>query len=192
MKATKRQLVSYLVKIYLIVAMIIMASNLLAQFVYFNPSSSEVQGYYFVYKTNDYQVGDTVLLCITDKRYVTILHQLGLPYASDSCNSNMPYLLKRIVAKAGDKITINQHGMVINNKLQMTSLSYNYYHGLYLRPFKVRTKLILKDGQYLVLGIGVNSYDSRYFGIVYKHDIHYRAILLWQIAKPIWARVVKS
>lgn len=151
--------------------------------IYFNPTVSEPQGYYFIYKSSTIKRGDQVLFCVDDATSINIMHQLKLPY-EETCKLHTPYLLKTIVAVPGDTITINKFGVYINNNLRPNSISFKSYHNLKLNPLSDR-KLKLKNHEYFVLGQTLTSYDSRYFGIIKAHQIKFRAILLWPRPKPL-------
>ena len=150
-------------------------------YIYFNPSSSEPIGYYLVYVPSSYQRNDKVLICLTKTPWVSLAHQLGLP-SEDSCSNQMPYLLKQVVAVPGDIVFITTNGIRVNDKYLKDSMSLNSYKGLALHPHKVGTFIHLGGNQFFLLGQNRFSYDSRYFGVISKKDIHYKAILLWQCA----------
>lgn len=150
----------------------------LSRYIYFNPSSSEPIGHYLVYVPFSYHRNDRVLLCLTKATWVGLAHKLGLP-SEDTCSGQMPYLLKQIVAVPGDTVFITTQGIRVNDKYFKDSVSLNSYKGLALHPYKVGTFLHLAQGQFFLLGQGKFSYDSRYFGVIDKKDIHYKAILLY-------------
>ena len=149
--------------------------------IYFNPSSSEVRGYYFVYKANKYSVNDRVLLCVKDGESIKILRKLGLTYVSDKCPGNMPYLLKKIVAIPGDNVLLTRDGVRVNGVLQPNSVSFKKFKLVELNPLAIQQEFKLKEAEYFVIGRGKRSYDSRYFGIIRGSDIYYKAILIYSI-----------
>ncbi len=71
---------------------------LITQNVVFNPTISEPRGYYFIYPSLNYKVGDVVRICVETTSNVQILHQLRVPFTSSNCRNKSPYLLKKIVA----------------------------------------------------------------------------------------------
>jgi signal peptidase I len=147
---------------------------------YFNSTISEPRGYYFAYSSTHYSIGDMVLICINNKHYINVLKQLGLPTSqSTPCPQNMPFLLKKIVAKAGDTINITNYGIVINNqsKPYPQSQALEQYKNIQLLS-QANGTFLLKANEYFMLGETPHSYDSRYFGVVYESQIFAKAVLL--------------
>lgn len=132
----------------------------------FNPSPSETIGYYWISHTRDYHANDKVVICITKKPYTTILDRLGLK-DHGICGMEGFTLLKTIAAVPGDTVTITTHGIFINGVLAPNSCTVQSFHHIALAAQKPASYQLIKD-QYFVLGQSVHSYDSRYFGIVYK------------------------
>ncbi len=120
-----------------------------------------------------------VLVCVRDKVSIHILNRFGLPYiANEACH--LPFLLKKIVAKHDDTITVINKGIIINNYLYPNTLAMSRYKSISLNPLSVGTKYKLGKNEYFLLGRGSNSYDSRYFGLVRAADLQYKAILFWR------------
>lgn len=153
--------------------------------IYFNPTSSEAKGYYWVYKSSAYKIGDMAVFCIRDKESIKILHQFGLPYI-ENAKCNFSFLLKKIVAKEGDIIFVSDKGIKINNQLYPNTRAISKYKNIHLNALVIGSKYKLGKYEYFLLGKGNNSYDSRYFGIVKEVDLQYKAILLWQRDLRIW------
>ncbi|MCX8514680.1 MAG: S26 family signal peptidase [Burkholderiales bacterium] len=148
--------------------------------IYFNPSASLPTGYYAAYMTNNFEINEFVIFCINDALHAHIMHQLGLPQVKDQCQFNTPYLIKKIVARYKDKITISSRGIYINNNLIPNSVSLQSFHNISLVPLPYTTINLQKD-QYFVLGQTKTSYDSRYFGVINKSQIISKAVLLIRI-----------
>ena len=182
----------------------------MSQVIYYNPSPSENIGYYFTYnpsviplkhRHNQYKSGDLVLFYLSDSTTVTVnagingnfsrsmpsmsgsrtqsshlgvLHQLGLPYTN-------PYLLKQIVAVAGDEVSVTPNGVYVNNTLYANSKAqqYNMFHGVRINLLPMSYgKFRLADDEYFMLGKTANSYDSRYFGVIRQQQIYRRAVFI--------------
>lgn len=84
--------------------------------------------------------------------------------------------VRRIVAKAGDKIDITEDGLKINGYLQQEKDIYTetlpYTDG-------IKFPLTVKEGEYFVLGDNrTNAKDSRIYGTVKKEDIKGSVITL--------------
>lgn len=146
--------------------------------IYYNPSSSEPIGYYFVYQSNNYSHGDLVLICLNKQPWANIAIKFGLP-KDNACSSGTPYLIKRIVATSGDLLAITKNGVWVNFSHIPDSTSLDSYRGIELYPQKLDGSYHLGANEFFVLGIGEYAYDSRYFGIISIKDIHYKAIYLW-------------
>ncbi len=160
--------------------LILFGIYIISEYIYFNPSNSEQRGYYFVYKPHTFNKGDLVLVCIRDSQSINVLHKFGLPsIASNVCQ--LPFLLKTIAAKNGDKVVVSNRGITINNLLQANTHAFTKYKNIWLNPLPVGAIYKLRQDDYFLLGKGDNSYDSRYFGIVANTDLLYRAILFYKI-----------
>ena len=151
--------------------------SLMRQIIY-NPSISLTKGYYITYPILQPQINDVVLLCVEDTNHLFVMHQLGLPYTKNTCPQSTPYLLKKIVAKEGDEITINSFGVKVNNYLYPNSKLIQKAHQVNLLPLKYGSFRLLHN-EYFVLGDTEHSYDSRYFGVIKSYQIYRGAKLLF-------------
>ena len=77
----------------------ILLCGLVSKFICINTTKSEPLGVYVKYTTNVYHVGDLVLLCVDDIKYVQIMKRLGLPLVYNECQNNTPFLLKQVKMK---------------------------------------------------------------------------------------------
>ncbi|VWL84934.1 signal peptidase I [Oceanivirga miroungae] len=80
--------------------------------------------------------------------------------------------LKKIKGVKGDIIEIKNSKVYINNKL-INNIIYDI-------PVKIKGKYTLKDNEYFVLGENDTSLDSRYYGVINKKDIVYKAKSVWK------------
>ncbi len=154
------------------------------QFIY-NPSPSLTKGYYFTYPIIEPKVDDIVLLCIWDESHIEVLHQLGLPYKSDECPRNTPYLMKQIVTKEGDEVSVSVDGVRVNNYSYKNSRIVQKSRQINLLPLKFGS-FKLKHNEYFVLGVTPHSYDSRYFGVINRKQIYRRAKLVYATNQMLW------
>lgn len=146
-----------------------------------NISISEPIGYYVKLPiSGKIKRGDKYLICITNKQYIGILKNLGLPNTPNQCQSNAPYLIKQVAGIPNDIVKITKDGVLINNKLQPNSFSFKSAHGISLNPIPIGYKTILGKDEYFLLGITPHSVDSRYFGIVKKAQIYKHVILIFK------------
>jgi signal peptidase I len=154
------------------------------QFIY-NPSISLIKGYYFTYPIIELKPHDIVLLCVWDESRAEVLHQLGLPYKSGECLHNTPYLMKQIVAKEGDEVSIAEDGVRVNNYLYKNSRLVQKSRQINLLPIGFG-RFKLKHNEYFVLGVTPHSYDSRYFGVINREQIYRGAKLIYPIDHMLW------
>ena len=150
---------------------------ILMQQVIYNPTISLPRGYYFTYPGIKFKTGDLVLICVSDKLRLEVMHKLGLPYSDDDCPLQTPYLLKQIIAVEGDQMEIIPDGVKVNGYLHPHSRSFSSYRQINLLPQPLG-KFKLKDGEYFVIGQTPYSYDSRYFGIIKRDQIYRKATFL--------------
>lgn len=147
-------------------------------FIYQNISISEPLGYYLALPGIPYHKGDLVLTCISDQSYKHVFTELGMKDVDGQCSNGMPYLIKRIVAVAGDKIGVTAAGIDINGILYSNSQQFIEGRGVKLYPLPLGYSHTLTDDEYFMLGQTPHSVDSRYFGVVKKTDIFRRAFLI--------------
>ena len=145
--------------------------------IYRNITNSEPLGYYFVWNKPKYNTHDLVLVCVNERLYSNVLHQLGVPKISGECKNNMPFLLKKIVAQSGDTIVVTTDGIYINSALYKNSKAIAQYHGINLYPQKDRVFKLKKD-EFFLMGETPTSYDSRYIGVVKLSQIYKRAVFI--------------
>jgi len=107
--------------------------------------------------------GMYVLVCLPDS--VAQKYDLGRHVqVAGSCGGYVP-LLKRIVAIPGDAIKINHAGLSIEHTWIPNSRPYSSDgHGIELPVQSVNQ--VVPSGYIAVLGDTVNSFDSRYFGLI--------------------------
>ena len=147
-------------------------------YVYYNPSVSEPLGYYLIVPGSSYQKGDTVLTCIDSEQHKEAFNQLGIS-GDRTCNNGLPYILKTVVALAGDTVQVTESGVLINGVYQKNSTQFAEANGIKLYPLPVGWKYTLKQDDYFLMGQSLHSIDSRYFGVVNKSLIYSKVILVW-------------
>lgn len=137
----------------------------------YNMTNSMPKGIYLLKGKKNYQKGDIVLICPDLKNYV--LNQ-GLERGYIDLNSSKECttdkLIKIILAKENDLITINKNGMYLNDKLINLSVKKYDKKGRKMNIFYV-TNYVLKKGEYFVYTPQEFSFDSRYFGLINEKDI---------------------
>lgn len=126
----------------------------------FNKTKSMPIGLYKI-ENKEIEKGDIVTFCLYDdqvKRYPS--------NGNETCKDHNLPLLKEVVATKGDIVTINDYGIFVNNQYLPNSKPLNN---------KVKRALLsnyrLKENEIIVKGTHINSWDSRYYGILDKNNI---------------------
>jgi signal peptidase I len=179
-----RAVIFNLLKISIIISILWIVLFLIFDHIVFNITISEPQGYYWTGTKTEYYRNDIVLICVEDEKSINIMHQLKLPFETNRCKLNTPYLLKKIKGIPGDEIKITKDGIYINNILQLNSKLLTNYKAVKLNPLKYQ-KIQLKSDEFFLLGDTPHSYDSRYFGIIKKSQIKFYGRLFWKRQKPL-------
>ncbi|RRD40354.1 signal peptidase I [Leptotrichia sp. OH3620_COT-345] len=149
-------------KIVLILTGVLLLIGFTVSNIIINISESSPTGIYIInrfsknYKINDYIVYET------PKEYKK--------YA-DKKLQNLP-ALKKVKAAEGDKIEITENTLFINGKREGI-LKYNI-------PSKIKNNTLKKE-EYFTFSENENSLDSRYYGVIDKEKIKYKAYLLLKL-----------
>lgn len=125
-------------------------------------SPSMPEGWYFVAPKSIYTVGDDILFKPTDHWQKYIFDRGWAP-------SDKTLLLKNISAENGDSVCIKNGYLYINH--QKRGKIYRYDSQGRVMPSYTICRL-LNENEYFVLGVSAdNSFDSRYYGIIYRDQI---------------------
>lgn len=110
------------------------------------------------------KVGDLVLIDIPKdiREYMTERGYI---------NDNIHYLIKRIGATSKDKVEIIDNKLYINNRI-VRKIPLKDSIGRQLIPAQ---KVQPKENEFFLLGDTNNSFDGRYYGIINKKFIKYKA-----------------
>ena len=142
------------------------------RFIIYNSTISEPIGYYLTVPTHQVLKGNLYTIVIPQD-YMTIIKALG--YCADGT------LLKEIVASSGDIVSVSDSGIKVNGNSISNSKSKLVVRNINLNPIKSGFTYKLKKGEYWVMGNTINSYDSRYFGVITDKQIQNHAIFLFNI-----------
>ncbi len=83
-----------------------------------------------------------------------------------NCPGGYGMLLKRVFAQAGDTVSINKAGIVVNGELLPNSAQVSADIDGYAMP-QYRLETVLDDSEFLLLSdLNPNSFDARYFGLI--------------------------
>ena len=134
-----------------------------------NTTSSLPYGLYQKDKTlRSLQKGDLVLACMPDS-----LAELALErgyVAKGKCKNGTVPVGKHIAATFGDTVSIDEHGVTVNNiLLENSSPAKADELGRSLKAAEIN-KILSRD-EFLLLNLKDNSFDGRYFGISHYQDI---------------------
>jgi len=135
-----------------------------------NTSSSIPPGIYKLEKSDNFNNGDLVVFCLTadEAEYAKMKGYISLGIV---CPSLSVPLTKYIAASAGDSVSILDNIKVNGEILINSHVLKTDRYGEPTKTVKYPQRL-LKDKQFLMYsGYNPNSYDSRYYGLIEKHQI---------------------
>ena len=127
------------------------------------------------YKFNTISRGQYVSFCIPLQKYADLAVTAGLP-DDQLCQNGTTLLTKHIAGVPGDKVTIQESGVYINDHLLKNSKIAVKIGS----EFKINQTLIIPDGYYYISGSSRGSFDSRYYGLVFIGNIKMRSYLLYE------------
>lgn len=132
----------------------------------FNISPSAPEGIYLVnYISRTFNKGDYVIYKIPKE------YKEYIPEKFQSLDT-----IKKIKATKGDVVYIRENEIFINDK-KYTIIKYDI-------PVKLNeNKYILEDNEYLTLSNNEDSLDGRYYGVINKSKIKYKAYLIYEYKK---------
>lgn len=140
-------------------------------FIYNNSSSIQI-GWYFITHNKGIVKNKLYLIDITNN----IKHFKHLGYNADGT------ILKRIVGVCNDIVIITESGVLINNKLIPNSWAKKYNKkGIYLNPLPNGYTHTINQNEVWAMGDSVDSYDSRYFGVMDVKYIYSEVKFLFEI-----------
>lgn len=88
------------------------------------------------------------------------------------CPENYSYMMKKIVALEGDKVTISKNGVTVNNVFLPLSIPLSTdLQGKKLPEINIANKILGKDEVLLMSDVSSTSFDARYFGLIDKKQI---------------------
>lgn len=162
MSKYQRVKICFLVVIAILLSLALL-QVIISQYVAYNDTKSEPVGFYKLSNPQAIEISKLYTMEIPDK-YYTIAQNLG--YTGDGL------FLKKVIAKSGDSVKITESGILINNKLLPTSKAQESVRGVDLDPQPNGYEYVLKDNEYWTYGEGANSFDSRYYGVITRSNIH--------------------
>lgn len=153
-------------RILFICMITILVLGAMSQFIY-NKTES-LPWVLFIRSYEPIERGDIVLLCLP----ITPLTEQGRGYLGyGECPSNTNHVIKILAAAAGDIITINDDGVIINGVCWENSKPMIADDTGYVLEHIQLTDYVLQTGEIIVLTTQSNSFDSRYFGAISEGSI---------------------
>lgn len=146
--------------------------------VWINVSPSLPIGIYQGQRIDMVKRGDLVLSCIPDI-YAHYAYERGY-LMHGRCGGNVAPVGKYVAAAGGDFVEINSKGIHVNGRwLPDTDVQRQDSNGNILVSNQVRKTL--DDDEIILANNKLNSFDSRYFGVVSRHSLIYRIEPLWTV-----------
>ena len=159
---TMKRFIILLTLIILVLVLIIFAAK--KEHIIFNTTSSFPLGLYKISSKEHYNKGDLVSFCAMPSSTFTKMIEEGYTQPNPNCPDKTPQLLKKIVALAGDNITIEKSLLVNNKPIKNSTIFKKDHNGNLLYTQSSQT---IKRGYFWAMSdYNEKSYDSRYFGQV--------------------------
>jgi len=115
------------------------------------------------------QKGDIVAFCPPNTpTFIEALHRGYIEHGD--CPSGSYEMLKRILAAKGDRVEVSPDGVRINGRFVAQSAP-QLADGMGRPLPQLNTDWTLEDGEYVVMGDGPDSFDSRYYGPIHARQI---------------------
>ena len=136
----------------------------------YNLTESVPVGFYWLNAVEP-KTGDIVSVCPAKSEAMDLAIVRGY-VARGSCAAGYPELMKIVVAKAGDTVSVSASGVIINDIPLKGSLPQSQDPAGQPLPFIRFTSYVLGSDEYFLVNTEHPfSYDSRYIGIVKKNEI---------------------
>jgi conjugative transfer signal peptidase TraF len=153
---------------YLIIALFVIASIIIMRKITINITSSMPLGLY-IKQSGDIKRGDIVLVCLSEA-YKTIGLQRHYVIKGNKCDGMTP-LIKKVIAIPGDKVTLTDEYIKVN---EQKYFYLTYYYDSKKRALNVYPRGEYNQGYWLIGANDKHSWDSRYFGPVKKWQILFK------------------
>lgn len=144
----------------------------------FNRTRSVAPGFYWVIQKKP-EKGDFVSFCPAESPLTRLAIERGY-FGFGNCPGHVERLLKIVVGCAGDNISVNQYGVLINGTLLAQSAPLTM-DGLErpLASFSAKPIPLKPDELWVMTDHNRLSFDSRYFGPIRSEQVS-------DVVKPLW------
>lgn len=167
-----QQILIRLIKYILLISALIIILNIVFSFFTINYSNSYPLGFYFNKNFENVERGKLYTFCPEYNDYMKFAEQNGFWANIDKSCGKTPKYLKKALGLPYDKIIIKDNGVYINGKLIP-----NTEIILKNKAYNKDIEFSLKSDEYFMLSdYNKYSYDSRYFGVIKKHQIESNVI----------------
>lgn len=143
-----------------------------------NVTKSLPVGFYWsVSENSPYRHGDIVTVCLIDDAQGRLAQHYGRLTAGN-CPEKVGRLIKIIRGIPHDKVTFADDGVWVNGELIPNSKPFNKDRLGQTLP-KLRQTITLNDGEYILMGTHLKSFDSRYLGVFHQEQLQNRLKRIW-------------
>lgn len=163
----KRKIIIRLIKYLLFIGVLILILNTAFSFFTVNYSNSFPVGLYFNRNFKDIERGKLYIFCPEYDEKMQFAEQNGFWGNINKSCGKTPKYLKKALGLPYDKVIIKDNGVYINGQLIS-----NTEIILKKKAYNKDLEFILETDEYFMLSdYNKYSYDSRYFGVIKKHQI---------------------
>ncbi len=168
----KRKIIIRLIKYLLFIGVLILILNTAFSFLTVNYSNSFPVGLYFNRNFKDIERGTLYIFCPEYDEKMQFAEQNGFWGNINKSCGKTPKYLKKALGLPYDKVIIKDNGVYINGQLIL-----NTEIILKNKAYNKDIEFILEADEYFMLSdYNKYSYDSRYFGVIKKHQIESNVI----------------
>lgn len=160
---------NYLHSLSLLICVLTAIATLIfsADILWINTSESIPKG---LYKVNGSIInkGNLILFCLDNDKAELAVKRGYLQ--TGKCENGISPVGKKVIAKRGDHVKIDENGIEINGILIRNSKPKNADDKNRMLTYS-KIDICLLEGEYIVSSEYEDSYDSRYFGIIRKDQV---------------------
>jgi conjugative transfer signal peptidase TraF len=134
-----------------------------------------------LYRLTHKDTDPLAVFCATGEQFAVATARGYLAH-SHSCENNFMPMIKPIVARPGDTVTVSQNGISVNGSLLPNSRAEAFDH--LHRPLEAwpnGTYHVMQNTVWVVSSYSEHSFDSRYFGPISTRLIQHHAHPIWQV-----------
>ncbi|MGB7987007.1 MAG: conjugative transfer signal peptidase TraF [Terracidiphilus sp.] len=136
-----------------------------------------------LYRLTSSETDPLAVFCATGDQFA-LARARGYLAHSHSCPNDFIPMIKPIVARPGDTVTVSAGGIAVNGTTLPNSRAEDFDH-LHrpMKPWPTGTYHVMQDTVWVVSSYNEHSFDSRYFGPISISLIQHYAHAIWQVNK---------